>query len=354
MSERQHVLLPELRILDATPEAELGEPAILLVAQAAYHLEELIPLFLSLQERGKQVLLTTPVPTKKVLQRWRATNLRHEELLKFFGSSQKSIVTEKQLSGATALVVLNDWGTTAPLVRMKKNQGRPTFAWVEGVQDFDDVDTGRKRYPYQSVDHVFCLGKFDFESIKGPHRVVVGSERLFRLWRQEPSPVQGDRLLINLNFTYGVGTSSRYEWLQSVQRAATESGWKFEISQHVADRSFVVPWLRSSRTSSEALNTAPLFITRFSTLGYEALVRGVPMIYHNPHGERVFTFTDPDGAFRKTTSTEALIEVLKEPLASRVAVRANAKSFLSKHIQIEGSASPADLASDYLCSVLET
>ena len=34
----------------------------------------------------------------------------------------------------------------------------PTFAWVEGVQDYDDVDTGLERRAYRRVDHVFTLG----------------------------------------------------------------------------------------------------------------------------------------------------------------------------------------------------
>ena len=48
---------------------------------------------------------------------------------------------------AAGLVVLNDWGYARPLVEACNDAGVPTFAKVEGVQDFDDIDTGGRAAP---------------------------------------------------------------------------------------------------------------------------------------------------------------------------------------------------------------
>mgnify|MGYP000376061474 CR=1 FL=1 len=38
------------------------------------------------------------------------------------------------------------------------------------------------------------------------------------------------------------------------------------------------------------------------------LARGVPVVYHNPHGEKVPDFQDPRDAFLKTTHSSRLID----------------------------------------------
>ena len=59
------------------------------------------------------------------------------------------------------------------------------------------------------------------------------------------------------------------------------------------------------------ITRAGVLVSRFSTVPFEAMARGVPFIYHNPHGERVPTFTDPQGAFPVTTSAEELADALR-------------------------------------------
>ncbi|MDE0928994.1 MAG: hypothetical protein OSA06_09625 [Acidimicrobiales bacterium] len=328
------------------------QPAVIMVAQAAYHLEELLPLAAALERHGEPSIIVAPVPTSRVLSRWRPANKRHQELLAVSPNPSGPVLSQQQLARARALVVLNDWGTTASLVKKMKTQSVPTFAWVEGVQDFADLDTGKQRKAYRSVDHVFCLGQYDYQALAGTSRTVVGSERLRALWFENPTSVQSDRLLVNLNFTYGVGEQHRGPWLKSVQKSMQAADWKYVISQHVADKSLVAPWRKSSDSSSVLLAGTPLFVTRFSTLGYEALVRGIPMIYHNPHGEQVPTFADPRGAFAIAESVEELIRALKADLPTRTKVRQQAEEFLNHHLHLVNDGSPAEHVADRICAVL--
>ena len=125
-----------------------------------------------------------------------------------------------------------------------------------GRADFQDVDTGKQRQAYRSVDHVFCLGQYSYDALSGCSRTLTGSERLTKLWYQEPTLPRDKNLLVNLNFTYGVGEQHRRLWLKSVQKASHLAGWRYTISQHVADKGLVAPWHRSQEDVGALLSHA--------------------------------------------------------------------------------------------------
>ncbi len=136
--------------------------AVMLVLQAAYHLAEFLPLREELQQRGIAAEVIAPVPPRKPLNRLRPGVWRHVELLAASDAAASDPQpVESIVERANGLVVMNDWGVTRPLAEEMKHLSRPTLAWVEGVQDSHDVDTGRSRLPYSTVDHVFCLGRHD-------------------------------------------------------------------------------------------------------------------------------------------------------------------------------------------------
>ena len=81
-------------------------------------------------------------------------------------------------------------------------------------------------------------------------------------------------------------------------------------------------WPRASKSSVNAglpfvqksfrheITRSGVLISRFSTVPFEAMARGVPFIYHNPHREAVPTFQRPSGAFPVTTSAAELAGAL--------------------------------------------
>jgi hypothetical protein len=65
------------------------------------------------------------------------------------------------------------------------------------------------------------------------------------------------------------------------------------------------------------------------------MARGVPFIYHNPHGELVKTFSDPMGSFNVTTSAEQLAQALIALKEGPVDHRLRAQPFFAHHVDVD-------------------
>jgi hypothetical protein len=91
-------------------------------------------------------------------------------------------------------------------------------------------------------------------------------------------------------------------------------------------------------------------ISRFSTLCYESLARGVDLAYHNPHGELAAPFAEPGGAFRITRTRDELLEVVREP-TDPAAVRGRAAAFLACHLMLDDPA-PQERAATRIIELL--
>ena len=83
------------------------------------------------------------------------------------------------------------------------------------------------------------------------------------------------------------------------------------------------------------LTTAGVLVSRFSTVPFEAMARGVPFVYHNPHGEKVPTFTQPHGAFDITTSSDGLANALGSLDSAGANHRERSEAFFRAQISIE-------------------
>lgn len=335
--------------LGPAPEA----PTVGLVVQASYHLEEFEPLRDELEGRGLAAQLVVAVPPSKPLNRFRPGVRRFRELLAAAGVDPGESVGAESLAGRLrAVVVMNDWGMPAPLVEQLRRLERPTFGWVEGVQDWDDVDTGQRRRPYSAVDHVFCLGRDSAGHLAGRPSTIVGSERLRRLWEAPPVTPRRRHVTVNSNFTYGVLSDSRRPWLTSAARACRTAGADWTLSRHTAERGLAVPHRASRDPIADLLDRSTHLVSRFSTVCYEALVRGVELAYHNPHGETVATFAEPEGAFAITRDAAELAAVLGGPIRGREVVRQGAAAFLSEHVRLEPGPTPAALAAEVIVAAL--
>ena len=323
-----------------------AEPgAVGLVVQAAYHLDEFLPLRNALGDLGIGADILVPIPPTKALNRFRPGVRRFRELLATTDLPLGEVFEETDLAERlSSVVVLNDWGVPGPLVASLRAAGRPTFAWVEGVQDFHDVDTGQERRAYRHVDHVFCLGSYGAAQLPEMERTVVGSERLRRLWARPPVEPTRPRVVVNSNFTYGVQTEHRRGWVRSVTGACSDAQIAWVLSRHTAERGTSWPHRRSRLDIGDLLDDSSHLVGRFSTVCYEALVRGVELTYHNPHGEREPTFGDARGAFQHTDSRASLAHRLRVPARSRAQVRDGAEDFLRHHLRLDDGPSPAALA----------
>ena len=104
--------------------------------------------------------------------------------------------------------------------------------------------------------------------------------------------VPGEHALVNLNFTFHVLTDQRDAWLDSTRDALRRAGVAGLVSTHPAERGRVhrPAGGRQAVPSRDHKGRHPDL--RFSTVPFEAMARGVPFVYHNPHGERFPTFTE--------------------------------------------------------------
>jgi hypothetical protein len=237
-------------------------------------------------------------------------------------------------SGVGAILTFNDWGDHRELVLAANRAGIPTFGKVEGVQDWDDVDTGVARNAYGTVAHVLCQGGNDVAATTGD-RIVVGSTRLERIWMEPPTSPREELAVINMNFTYDVFDEAADEWLAGAIEACRRVDVPFAVSAHPATPTSRIPGGASRSPIRHLLTLGTVLVSRFSTVPFEALARGVPFVYHNPHGEKVPTFQRPDGAFPVTATTDELVEALGWCRSVRSGYRDLAEGFFRRQVDID-------------------
>lgn len=282
------------------------ERCVFLVPEASYHVYEAGPLARELAKRGH-----SPVFLLSARHVERVSTELHKYSFPVVVFDPKNPELSHLLESASAFVAFNDWGDASSLITSANEVGIPTFAKVEGVQDFDDVDTGRERFPYRTASHVLFQGKNDRSALRRKGS-IVGSTRLERIWRAPPARRETNLAVINVNFTYNVLEEYRDYWVDTAVDACKSAGMNYVLSMHPAERGEIADPHVSVQPMRHLLTRATLLVSRFSTVPFEAMARGVPFVYHNPHGEAVPTFAEPDGAFWTSVDSDALAEAIGE------------------------------------------
>jgi len=310
---------------------------VVLIAEAEYHVDELGPLAIEFRRRGRRVQFMlspdTTAATRSALGRYTDSFVQFDPAA---------------VGAAAAIVTLNDWGALRELIAQANDQGIPTFAKVEGAQDFDDIDTGRVRTPYRTVSIVLAQGSNDSRALRDRRVEIVGSSRLEDLWNGPPAD-RSDWALVNLNFTFNVQLDHRDRWIRSACEGVRKAELDGFISVHPSEHSRHLGLPILSKPFRHEIRRTGVLISRFSTVPFEAMALGVPFVYHNPHGEKVPTFSDPRGAFCVTRSVAelsgALRDVMRGPTSS---TRRSSEAFFREQVDIEPGRSPAQRACDVI------
>lgn len=216
------------------------------------------------------------------------------------------------------VVVFNDWDhVTRPIIAAARAAGIPNAAVVEGIQDYDDVDTGRVRQPYKMSNIILLTGAFDrrYFADGGRQRLHdVGIPRIKHL-RQQRSPLPtSDKpiALINSNFSYNVLTEHRDAWVRSAVAAVKAAGLEPVISRHPGDLGVEHSELVTTDDFYTALSKSTVTVQRFASGILEALATGRAVVYFNPHREKVDKFRDPLGAYKLADTEEDLRAALTD------------------------------------------
>ena len=315
---------------------------ILLLPSAAYHLAEIMPLNAALNRRGYE----TRVAVGEAHWARIATGLAWYDTPVYSLPDAANAVV-----GIKAVVTMKDWAGYGEVVEASKGAGVTTFAKVEGAQDFNDADTPYARAAYRSADHILCQGQNDFDALDGG-RFIVGSSRLERLFHAPVMPVKGEHVVINLNFTYGVLEQERADWINSAVAACERLGLPFTVALHPAERRARSIPHASAVPISRLLMRATTLISRFSTVPFEAMARGVPFVYHKPSNEQVSTFAHGGDAFRKTATVDELVEALEEAREWRADYRERSSAFFLRQVDIDDEVTSEDRAADLICGLL--
>lgn len=307
-----------------------------MISQAAYHLDELVPMGRALSELGFAPTLYLTEGRPGPLQQLRSQHRRYRRSVRrlaHFGMRLAGERTET-IGDVTAMIAMTDWVVTAPLLDAAAAQGALTVAKVEGAQDFEDHNAARDRRPYRRAQLILCQGPNDFEALADTTRHIVGNSRLEGLLSGPPRTDPRGPIVINSNFSYGILTEHRKAWVHAAITACESAGRRFVISQHPADRSLVGVRHRSRRPVEELLDSSSGLITRFSSLGFGALARGVPLHYFNVHGENMGPFAESAGAFDVTSTKDALTSQLQAPVPDASEVRERAAAFLERQVDV--------------------
>jgi len=331
-------------------------PTVSLVSHAAFHLDELVPIAEALDGKGLRPRLLLVEATPGVLKALRSQHRRYRRSLRHLGSlghtAKIRTWSSDELEPSDAIVVMNDWGPCRELVDLIRATGGISFGKIEGAQDFDDVDTGQDRNAYRAVDVVLCQGQNDFDGMAGTDRQIVGNSRIERVLLGPVRPASSGPAVINSNFSYGQLREHRAAWLRGTYGACTAADMDYRVSRHPADLGFIPPWKTLGGRIEVSIQTAPVLISRFSSVCFEALAQGVPLAYFNPHGEQAHPFTDPQGAFevlRSQAELEAFLRTVHD--LDPLTVRARAQDFLRQQVDI-GSEPPGERAAGVIADRL--
>ena len=170
---------------------------------------------------------------------------------------------------ARLVIAMNDFN---PLVRdafeARRAFGFPTLAFIEGINDFDRVDgaSGSLR-PYRRSTHRALAGHADLEFFTNFENVVVGLPLIAEAVDEDQSVVKrtGQKVVLNVNFTYGVLEDKRDGFTSAVIEVCSDLSIDLEITRHPMDSGVIGAGLDSNKSQSELLREDCIFVSRFGT-----------------------------------------------------------------------------------------
>lgn len=262
--------------------------------------------------------------------------------------------------GCRTLFLMNDWGGPQQQVMDAiRRSGGQVIALVEGVQDFNDdyykqTGIGRIRAPYQQADWVFAVGNDDLRYLGRPQTVTTGSPRFERLFRMERNPELPGRVLVNVNFTYGVYEDQREAFVRDTTVAVADAGLEAIFSQHHADQVSLGDVPVSDRSLYEEFEDTGIVISRFSGVVLEAMARGIPVVYYNAFDEVIPKFNrEGSTVFRATSRSELAGELRRIREMPLSAVREEQDRVFLHHVSVGELPSTHRIAVE-VASVLDT
>lgn len=271
---------------------------------------------------------------------------------KFGYVAQETGLKIDDIAQYSSLLMGNDWGPLEQQINhMFLKKGVNTICLQESVLDFNRKD---KRMRYCSMPVFQGIETLKSVDLQGKICAVIGNPRYEEL-NTQPMP-NSDRVLLNVNFTWGIYEEAREDWVDDVVEACTDLGLDYAISQHPRDSGNLSRY-NVIKTNASSVHLpiieSSLLVTRFSSLIHEALCLGRPVIYYNPHGENLFYNFSPDNkCFFYATTKRELSESITRLLSikNKNNLQEIINSYLGRHLGVTRKESKA--ASRYIIELI--
>ncbi len=317
----------------------------------AYHLRDCLPVIDALRQNGASAIMIDTDDYRK----------GNEEVRKAAREQNIDIVPLKEfterLKSIRCAVFFNDWDPLMRVIsRFCHHSGIETVGWVEGVNDYHDADTGRSRYAYLRSRHIITPGAFDTQYFQGTGQQVHAGEvvRIRSLWEnREPVRPENARpkALINSNFSYGVLIDHRDAWVEDAVEACLEAGFEPVLSRHPFDLGTGYQEYQTKESFFDTLPKCAVSIQRFGSGILESLASGVPVIYFNPHKEKIDKFAAPEASYLVAEARDELKIILEE---RRFFWREReAQLFLQNHTGLDEGKAPGDRITQILKQIVD-
>ena len=223
-------------------------------------------------------------------------------------------------------VLANDWAPIL-LVEFLDRLARNAIRLV-GVPDGCRFASPHR---YMKVDYVLGWGPSIRDCFK-QRGVVAGSPIIEAAGTRQVRYCVPPLVAVNYKFTYDY-IDLAASWTASVIGACEKAGLPYAFSEHPSN------WILAPRTFpvediGQLLEKASVLVTRPSTVAYEAMVRGTPVVLFPMPDEQLVEFGDPMGAFESTSDAEALPELISHALRTRDDYKSRCRKFLEYHVEL--------------------
>jgi len=222
----------------------------------------------------------------------------------------------RTLPKADAALLAADWSVQRrEFIRRCRASGVPTLCLQEAVNvDFDGAPR-RMRWS----DAVCVSGPASLRYLAREVTFLTGNPRFDGY---APSMVPATpRVLINCNFILGIGGERGPAWMKQVLAVVQDLGVDFSITKHPRDDTNLsgVPNVMPSGAYKvrDQLAACTVLVSRDSSVVYEALLAGRPVIYFDPFHEPERTLREDDtGLIKKCDTADSLRKALHEIIAA--------------------------------------
>jgi len=185
----------------------------------------------------------------------------------------------------------------------------PTLSLQEAVNVDFDGSPQRMRW----ADSVCLSGPQALRYLAREVSFLTGNPR-FDGYTPMPPPTN-TLVLINCNFILGIGGERGPAWMDQVVGAVRGLGLDYRITKHPRDDTDLSNYSNVTPSGAykvrDQLAVCSVLVSRDSSLPYEALLTGRPVIYFDPFHEKERTLREDDsGLIQKCDTIEGLCDAL--------------------------------------------